>query len=159
MDTKELSVPAISKEAGFVMQNPDNQLFTDSVYSEVSFALKNSSLSKTEIRRRTEDALRTVGLENYDAFPHALNRADRTKTVIASVLAMGCKIIIFDEIDVGQDYPGSLKIMNIAKELHAKGYTIIFVTHNISLVCEYAQRLIMMERNGIIMNKRRGNIT
>jgi len=152
-NTRELSVSAISKEIGFVMQNPDTQLFTSSVYDEVSFALKNSGLSKTEIHRRTEDALRAAGLEDPEAFPHALSRAGRTMTVLACVLAMGCKIIILDEVDVGQDYRGSLKIMNIARELHRQGFTIVFVTHNISLACEYAHRLIVMDRKGIVMDK------
>jgi energy-coupling factor transport system ATP-binding protein len=154
---KTFSVSDISKEIGFVMQNPDNQLFTGSVYDEVAFALKNSGLSKTEIQKRVEDALKVSGLEDSSAFPYALNRADRTKTVIACVLAMGCKIIILDETDIGQDYIGSLKIMNLARELHSKGTTIVFVTHNISLVCEYAHRLIMMGRNGILMDMRRSS--
>jgi energy-coupling factor transport system ATP-binding protein len=149
-NTKELKISEISKEIGFVMQNPDTQLFTDSVYKEVTFALKNKRLSKAEIKQRTEDALNTIGLEDWDAFPHALNKADRTKTVIACVLAMGCRIILFDEVDIGNDYRGCLKIMNIARDLHSKGFTIIFVTHNMFLANEYAHRLIKMERNGII---------
>jgi energy-coupling factor transporter ATP-binding protein EcfA2 len=152
-DVKELSVSAISKEIGFVMQNPDNQLFTGTVFDEVAFALKNSGLPKNEINQRVKDALSAAGLEDINAFPHALSRAERTMTVVACVLAMGCKIIIFDEVDVGQDYRGSRKIMNIARELHSRGYTIIFVTHNMSLVREYAHRLIMMDRNGIIFDK------
>jgi energy-coupling factor transport system ATP-binding protein len=147
---KNLSVSDISKEIGFVMQNPDSQLFTDSVFNEVSFALKNARLPKTEIQKRTEDALRTVGLTEPGAFPHALSRADRTKVVIACVLAMGSKIIIFDEVDIGQDYKGCIQIMNNARELHSRGYTIVFVTHNMSLVCEYASRVIVMNRNGIL---------
>ena len=154
-NTKHLAVSLISREAGFVMQNTDNQLFTDSVYSEVSFALKNAGCSKTEIRRRVEDALRVTGLDEPDAFPHALNKAGRTRTVIACVLAMGCKIVILDEVDAGQDYRGSLKIMNILRELHSKGFTIIFVTHNMFLACEYAHRLIMMDKKGIVMDMRR----
>jgi len=149
-NTKELSVSGISKEAGFVMQNPDSQLFTDSVFNEVSFALKNARLSKEEIQKRTQDALNTVGLTEPDAFPHALRRADRTKVVIASVIAMGCKILIFDEVDIGQDRKGCIHIMNTAKELNSRGYTIIFVTHNMSLVCEYARKLIVMSGNGIV---------
>jgi energy-coupling factor transport system ATP-binding protein len=149
-NTKELSVSDISKEIGFVMQNPDTQLFTDSVFNEVSFALKNARLPKEEIQKRTEDALRTVGLTEPDAFPHALSRAERTKVVIACVLAMGSKILIFDEVDIGQDYKGCIQIMNTAKELHSRGYTIIFVTHNMSLVCEYASKVIVMNRNGIL---------
>ena len=152
-NSRELTISDISKEIGFVMQNPDTQLFTGSVYSEVSFALKNAGLSKTEIHRRTEDALCTVGLEDRDAFPHALSRAGRTMTALAAVLAMGCKIIILDEVDVGQDYSGSLRIMNIARELQKQGFTIVFVTHNMSLVFEYAHRLIVMDRNGVVMDK------
>jgi energy-coupling factor transport system ATP-binding protein len=154
-NTKGLTVCDISKETGFVMQNPGSQLFTNSVYDEVSFALKNAGLSKTEIQKRVEDALRITGLEDPSAFPYALSMADRTKTVTACILAMGCRIIIFDEIDVGLDYRECLKIMNLAKELHSKGYTIIFVTHNVSLVCEYAHRLIKMEKNGIVSDMRR----
>jgi len=146
---KDISVCDISKEAGFVMQNPESQLFTDSVYSEVSFALKNAKLPKEEIKKRVNEALDTVGLEDADAYPPALPRADRTKTVIACVIAMGCRIVIFDEADSGTDYRGSRHIMDIARDLNKKGFTIIFVTHNISLAAQYARRLVVMEKNGI----------
>jgi len=154
-NANELSVSDISKDVGFVMQNPDTQLFTDSVFKEVSFALKNMRLSKTEIKRRVEEALDIVGLQDAQAFPHALGRADRTKTVIACVLAMGCKIIILDEIDVGNDYSGNLKIMNVLRSLQQKGFTIIFVTHNMFLAQEYAHRLIKLDRSGIVYDRRR----
>jgi energy-coupling factor transport system ATP-binding protein len=154
-NTKELSVSDISREIGFVMQNPDSQLFTDSVYNEAAFALKNMRLPKTEIKQRVEDALKTVGLDDPNAFPPALSQADRTKTLIACVLAMGCKIIIFDEVDAGSDYSGSLKIMNIARGLNSKGFTIIFITHNMFLAGEFARRIIKMERDGIVFDGRR----
>ncbi|MCL2214092.1 MAG: energy-coupling factor transporter ATPase [Treponema sp.] len=148
-NTKELTVADISKEVGFVMQNPDTQLFTDSVYNETAFALKNLRLSKKEISQRVKDALNIVGLHDETAFPHALSRPDRIMTIIASVLAMGCRIIILDEVDAGNDYRGSLKIMNIARELHSKGFTIVFVTHNIYLADNFAHRLVKMERDYI----------
>ncbi|WP_461245827.1 ABC transporter ATP-binding protein [Treponema sp. R6D11] len=153
--TKKLSVSDISKDVGFVMQNPNTQLFTDSVYKEIAFALKNMRLSKTEIKQRVEASLKTVGLNYADAFPPALNRSDKVKTLIACVIAMGCKIIILDEVDVGNDYSGSLKVMDIAKELHSKGFTIIFVTHNMFLAGEYANRLIKMEKDRIVFDGRR----
>jgi len=156
INTKDLSVSDISKDVGFVMQNPDTQLFTDSVFKEVSFALKNMRLPKTEIKQRVQEALDAVELQDADAFPHALCRADMTKTVIACVLAMGCKIILLDEIDVGNDYPGNIKIMNVLQSLAAKGFTIIFVTHNMFLAHEYARRLIKLDRNGIVYDMRCG---
>jgi len=149
-NTGRMAVSDISREAGFVMQNPDNQLFTGTVYNEVSYALKNYNIPKTEIKQRVEEALCAAGLENPDAFPHALNRADRTRTVIACILAMGCKIIILDEADVGQDYRGIINIMDTARKLHTKGYTIIFVTHNMSLACDYAETIVMMDKKGMV---------
>ena len=151
----ELSVSEISKEAGFVMQNPDNQIFTGSVYDEAAFALKNAGLSDEEIKKRVEDALGIAGIKDKTLFPHALNKADRARLVFACVIATGCRIIILDEVDVGQDYAGSLKIMDIARELHSKGFTIIFVTHNMSLVCKYARRLIIMDKKGIAADVKR----
>ncbi|MCL2209335.1 MAG: energy-coupling factor ABC transporter ATP-binding protein [Treponema sp.] len=151
-NTKELSVCDISENIGFVMQNPDNQLFTDSVYNEVSFSLKNQKLSKNETGKRVNEALQLAGIDysKADSFPHALSRADRTRTVVACILAAGCRILILDEADTGQDYKGRTDIMNLAKDLHQKGCTIIFVTHNMSLIGRYAHRLIMMENNGTI---------
>jgi len=156
-NTKKIPVCDISKDVGFVMQNPNTQIFTDSVYKEVSFALKNMRLSKAEIIQKTETALKTVGLNDTDAFPPALSRSDRTKILIACVLAMGCKIIILDEIDAGNDYPGSLKVMDIARDLHSRGFTIIFVTHNMFLAGEYANRLIKMEKDRIVFDGKRKN--
>jgi len=156
---KKLSIAEISAEAGFVMQNPDTQLFTESVYNEAAFALLNTRgefrfrkrFSKSGISKHVNDALLKTGLEkNAEDYPHSLSRADRVMTVIACVLAMGCKIIIFDEADAGNDYPGNKKIMSIARELHSAGFTIIFVTHNMFLANEYAHRVIKMERDGIV---------
>ncbi|MCL2179821.1 MAG: energy-coupling factor ABC transporter ATP-binding protein [Treponema sp.] len=147
---KKLSVSEISKEAGFVMQNPGTQLFCDSVFKEVSFALKNMHLSKQEIKKRVNDALETAGLTGKEnTFPHALCRSDRTRVVIACLIAMGCKIMLFDEVDVGNDYKGCINIMDMASMLHSRGFTIVFVTHNISLVKKYARRVIRMDLNGI----------
>jgi len=171
---RTLSAGEISLEIGYVMQTCDIQLFTGSVFSEVAFALKNmrkqssfvnhncgnrgnfrfkKRLTKAEIKKRAEDALNTVGLRCADAFPHALSRADRVKTVIACVLAMGSKIILFDEVDSGSDYKSTLEIMNMAKTLHSNGYTVIFVTHNITLACDYAHRIIRIGRNGVVFDK------
>jgi len=161
INVKKMTVQDISKEAGFVMQNPDAQLFTDSVRGEVSFALKNMrraklpgfNISNAEINMRVDDAITAAGLEgNALEFPHALNKTGRVKTVIACVLAMGCKIIILDEVDAGLDYNDSIKIMELARDLHSRGFTIIFVTHNIFLADKYAHRLIKMSAGRIVQD-------
>jgi len=152
-NTRQMSVSAISKEIGFVMQNPDRQLFAETVYLEAAFALKNLKLPEDEISRRVKDALASVGLSGIeDEYPPSLSRGERAKVVIASVLAMAPKIIILDEPTGGQDYRNSLKIMDIVSFLHQKGHTIIFVTHNMSLACAYARRVVVMNEKRIVVD-------
>ena len=154
-NARKLSTAEISNDIGYVMQNPDTQLFTDSVFNEAAFALKNMRLTKQEIKKRVDEALAKTGLDCYaKEYPHSLSRADRVKIVIACVLSMSAEelpgIIFFDEADAGNDYPGNKEIMNIACDLHIAGFTIVFVTHNMFLANQYAHRLIKMERDGII---------
>ncbi|MDR2479315.1 MAG: ATP-binding cassette domain-containing protein [Treponema sp.] len=154
-DSGTMSVAAISAEIGFVMQNPDRQLFAATVYEEVAFALENAGLPEDEIRHRTQAALEPVGLwEQRETFPPALSRGDRARTVIAAVLAMGSKIIIMDEPSAGQDYLGCRRIMAAAQKLHKEGYTVIFVTHNMALAAGYARRIIVMKDGRILMDGR-----
>ncbi|MCL2193473.1 MAG: energy-coupling factor ABC transporter ATP-binding protein, partial [Treponema sp.] len=144
-DTAKMNVAEIAAEIGYVMQDSDNQLFEQTVYDEVAFALK-PFWQKRGIQQRIEEALEMLGLQDSrDAFPPALCKADRVKTVFAAVLAMGAKILVLDEPLAGQDSGGSRMIMEILAGLHQKGYTVILVTHNIRISAEYAQRLVVMK--------------
>lgn len=152
-DNSEMSVAAISREIGFVLQNPDRQLFAETVFDEIAFGLKNAGFSEAEIKERIEETLASVGLtDKKDDFPPSLSKGDRAKVVIASVIAMKPGIIILDEPTSGQDYKGCYQIMDIAKELHKAGHTIIFVTHHMPLVTEYADRTIVMSRKHVLMD-------
>jgi energy-coupling factor transport system ATP-binding protein len=163
LDAAPMSIAQIAENTGFVMQDPDRQLFESSVYNEVAFTLKYAVLKvhavqkrtmcTPEIQRKVEEALVTVGLaDKQDAFPPSLSRADRIKTVFAAVLAMGSKIIMLDEPIAGQDKKGSRLIMDILANLHQQGYTIIMVTHNINIIAEYAKRIIVMKSGSIFMD-------
>jgi energy-coupling factor transport system ATP-binding protein len=148
-DTAKMSIARIAGEIGFVMQECDRQLFESTVYNEVAFALKRApcgrSLSKNEIRDKTEESLSVMGLQDKrDAFPPALGLADRVKTVFAAILAMGPRIIMLDEPIAGQDARGCRLIMDILANLHQRGYTIIVVTHNKKVIADYAHRIIEM---------------
>ena len=153
VNTKEISVARLATKAGLIMQNPDRQLFCSSVYEEVSYGPKNLGLNDKEIKNRVESALSAVGLNSlFDDFPPALSKGNRAKVVIASVLAMRPEIVILDEPTSGQDYLGSYQIMDIAKKLHAAGFTIIMATHQMALVAEYVQRVIVMGKGKIMMD-------
>jgi energy-coupling factor transport system ATP-binding protein len=151
-NTANMNVAEIAREIGFIMQDPDRQLFESTVYNEVAFALKGS-LPKQEIQKKVEEALAIVDLyEKQDIFPPSLDRASRIKTVFASVLAMGSKIIMLDEPLAGQDKRGCCLIMNILENLHQRGFTIIMVTHNINIASIYAKRIIVMKSGNIILD-------
>jgi len=139
----------IAKDAGYVMQDHDNQLFEQTVFDEVAFSLKHKG-SKKEITQKVEEALETVGLsDKKEVFPPALPRADRVKVVFAAVLAMNTEILLLDEPIAGQDSSGCRMIMDIIAGLHQKGKTVLLITHNIGIAARYAKRIIVM-KNGCI---------
>jgi energy-coupling factor transport system ATP-binding protein len=151
-NTAAMDVPEIAKEAGYVMQDTDSQLFEQTVFDEVAFSLKRTC-SKKEITEKAEEALKAVGLlDKKDAFPHALSRADRTKAVFAAVLAMDTRILLLDEPIAGQDSRGCGAIMDIIAGLHQKGKTILLITHNIGIAAQYARRIIVMKNARILMD-------
>lgn len=152
-NNKEMSVAGISKKIGFVLQNPDRQLFADTVDAEIAYGLKNAKFPPEEIKERIETTLASVSLlDKREEFPPALSKGDRAKVVIASVIAMRPDVIILDEPTSGQDYKGCYQIMEIAKSLHAQGHTIIFVTHHMPLVAEFAERTIVMSRKKVLLD-------
>ena len=149
-DTAEMSVAEIAGEIGFVMQDPDRQLFESTVYDEVAFALKRTmkggGAQGRALRDKVEEALSMVGLlDKRERFPLALNRADRVKTVFAAVLALGPRAIALDEPFAGQDTGGCRLIADILADLREKGYTILVVTHNVGVVAEYARRVVALD--------------
>ncbi len=142
--TKDISIAKLSTQLGFVLQNPDRQLFADTVYEEIAFGPKNLKLGEDDIAQRVEEAMALTGLTGFrDSFPPALSAGERAKVVIASVAAMRPDIIVLDEPTTGQDYRGCYQIMDIAKDFHAMGHTVVMVTHHMALVAEFAKRTIV----------------
>jgi energy-coupling factor transport system ATP-binding protein len=158
-DTATMSIAQIAGEIGFIMQECDRQLFESSVYDEVAFSLKRAPhrLTKNEIRDKTEESLSVMGLlDKREAFPPALGRADRVKTVFAAILAKGPRIIMLDEPIAGQDAHGCRLIMDTLADLHQRGYTILIVTHNDKVIAEYVHRLIEIKDGNITMDANTG---
>ncbi|HVN55147.1 MAG TPA: energy-coupling factor transporter ATPase [Anaerolineaceae bacterium] len=159
MDTRTAAVGEMARHVGFVLQNPDQQLFAETVEEEVAYGPKNLKLDKAMIESRVAMALNLVGLESKrKEFPPALPKGDRAKVVIASALALDPEIIILDEPTTGQDYRGCHQIMQIAQSLHEQGRTIVFVTHYMALVAEYAQRVIVMKAGTVLLDDQTGDV-
>lgn len=159
LDTRKSAVADMARHVGFVLQNPDQQLFAETVEEEVSYGPRNLGLDKEITESRVEFALKQVGLEDKRLdFPPALSKGDRAKTVIASALALDPEVIILDEPTTGQDYRGCHQIMQIADALHEQGRTVVFVTHHMALVAEYARRVIVMTGGSVLLDDSTRNV-
>ncbi|MTI79593.1 MAG: ATP-binding cassette domain-containing protein [Firmicutes bacterium] len=153
IDATHSKVSELAKLVGFVFQNPDHQIFHDSVEKEVIFGLKNLGLPTEEINNRVNEALNAVGLQDYrQAYPYDLSRGQRQRVALASVLAIKPEVIVLDEPTTGQDYRESMRIMEMINELNSKGHTIIFITHDMTLVAEFAKRVIALCQGEVLVD-------
>jgi energy-coupling factor transport system ATP-binding protein len=156
VDAKGLKVTEIAKRIGYVFQNPDYQLFTGRVSEEVTFGLDftcDGDRKPTVCRETALNLLREVGLlELKDKHPYALSRGQRRRLALASVIALGQKIIIVDEPTTGQDYKHSKEIMEILSKLCEEGCATIVITHDIPLITEYATRVMVLDSGRIIVD-------
>jgi energy-coupling factor transporter ATP-binding protein EcfA2 len=151
--TKKLSLVELSNEVGYVFQNPDSQIFAETVYDEVAFSLKVKGFSKEETVRRVQEALETVhmnGREQED--PFSLSKGERQRIAVASVLALKPSIVILDEPTTGLDHKEQRSMMELLKNLNDFGHTIIMITHTMWVVSEYAHRVVAMYDGEIILD-------
>lgn len=150
-DTRSLSVAELSRTVGLVFQNPDHQLFGETVYDEVAFALRNFRYPEDVVERRVEWALRIMELHRYrDRSPYSLSVGERKRLAIAAVLAYDPEILILDEPTAGQDYVQKEKISETLNLLRTMGKTVVIVTHDVEFVLEHVDRVVLMSRGEII---------
>ncbi|MFN9674276.1 MAG: ABC transporter ATP-binding protein, partial [Microcystis sp.] len=147
------SVSDLARSIGYVAQNPDNQIFNTTVEKEVSFALTNLGYSPEIVTQRTKASLEAMGLLEYRFYhPLSLPKGDRARVVIAAILAMEPRIVVFDEPTTGQDYQGAKAILEVSRQLHQMGKTVIVITHHLYLMPEYAERVIIMGQGTILLD-------
>ena len=153
VDTRELTLSGLARRIGYIAQNPDNQIFGKTVGEEVSFALVNLDYSPDEVEARVVESLEAMGLLKVrDAHPLSLPKGDRARVVVAAILAMRPEIIIFDEPTTGQDYRGAKYILDVSRQLHQMGKTVLVITHHLYLMPEYAERVVVMGKGTILLD-------
>ena len=150
VNTTKVSVAALARKVGFVFQNPDNQLFSESVEEEIAFALKNFGFKEKTIRKRVTWALNLLDLTRYrKTSPFMLSGGERKRVALASVLAWNPKILILDEPTIGQDYQQKEKLLQFILQMKAQRKTIIIVTHDVEFVAECKPRVLLMRQGKI----------
>lgn len=153
LDTSdETQIWNIRNKAGMVFQNPDNQLVATIVEEDVAFGPENLGIAPEEIRRRVDEALSTVDMEEYKRHaPHLLSGGQKQRIAIAGILAMRPECIVFDEPTAMLDPIGRKEVIDTIKYINKEyGITIILITHFMEEAAK-ADRIIVMDEGNIIM--------
>ncbi|MBU7042624.1 MAG: energy-coupling factor ABC transporter ATP-binding protein [Theionarchaea archaeon] len=147
----EKSVAEMARTVGYVFQNPNHQIFADTVFDEVEFGLINLGVPQSERTQQIYHVLKETGLYRYkDHHPTSLSGGEKQRLAIASVLVMNPKILILDEPTTGLDLKSSRSIIELVKTLHSQNRTVILITHDMRLVAEMAQRIIILKQGKIV---------
>lgn len=152
MDTRdEMNTFNIRSCAGMVFQNPDNQMVAAIAEDEIAFAPENLGIEPSEIRRRVDESLKTVGMSEYSAKTVSmLSGGQKQRIAIAAVLAMKPEILILDEPTAMLDPSGRHDVMKTVKELNREnGMTVILITHYMEEAAQ-ADRIVVIDNGRII---------
>jgi len=151
VDTTKVSVATLARNVGFVFQNSDHQLFSETVEDEIAFALRNFGFKESITKRRVTWALNLLGLTQYrKTSPFMLSGGERKRVALASVLAWNPKTLILDEPTIGQDYQQKEKLRQFIMQMKAQRKTVIVVTHDVEFVAECNPRVLLMRDGKIV---------
>ena len=154
MNTKDESrLLDIRQTVGMVFQNPDNQIVATIVEEDVAFALENMGVEPKEIRRRVDEALKTVGMYEYrEHAPHKLSGGQKQRIAIAGVIAMNPECIVLDEPTAMLDPNGRQEVMKTIKRLNEEqNITIVLITHYMDEAAQ-AKRVVVVDDGKIIID-------
>ncbi len=152
-DVKKYSVAKLATRVGYVFQNPDEQLFSRDVLTEVTFGPKNLGYAKEKIDELVQRALSLTELnDKTETNPYDLSPTWRKMVALASIIAMDTPIVIFDEPTTGQDALNVARIANAIAELRMEGKTVITITHDIDFCAENFDRVIALSNGQVLLD-------
>lgn len=151
----------LRKKIGLVFQFPESQLFEETVFADVAFGPKALRLSEDDINDRVLQALTLVGMNAEkirDRSPHQLSDGEMRRVALAGVLAMAPEMLILDEPTAGLDPVGVKLISQILRRLYAEGTTLVLISHNMDLIFELTERIIILDKGSIVFDDYKKNI-
>ncbi len=153
--SKNYPLSDLRKKIGLVFQFPETQLFEETVYADVGFGPKALQLSEDEVDLRVNEALKLVAMKDEKIktrSPHQLSEGEKRRVAIAGVLAMAPKMLVLDEPTACLDPAGVRLVVQILKQLHRVGTTIVMITHNMDVIIQLAQRIVILNKGEICFN-------
>ena len=153
IDVSTKTVAELSGTVGYCFQNPDEQIFKDSVEDERLFGAENLNRLNDATRERINEIINDVGLDRYrKVWPKYLSKGERQRLTMGSIIAMDPDVVIVDEPTTGQDWRETIWIMDLLKKINDEGKTVIIITHNMEIVCSYCNRVLAMRYGKVLMD-------
>ena len=149
MDTHDVPTSAIAARCATLFQNPDRQICKDTVLEEVAFGLTLHGVGDQEARRRAAAAAERFGLP-LDESPFSLSRGQRQMVALASVVVLDPEVVLLDEPTSGLDYRECMTVMETVREMAERGCAVIMVCHDMEVVSDFAERLVVMANGRIL---------
>ncbi len=147
--TTELRTSELARRVGFLFQNPDRQICCKTVREELAFGFRAQGALTDEARARVDATIERFGFD-ASAEPYLLNRGTRQLLALASIVVMEPDTIILDEPTTGLDFRECEKVMGVIADLHARGTTVVMVCHDMEVVADYAERVIVMASGEVV---------
>lgn len=145
------SVGDLARQVGYLFQNPDHQLFASTVREEIGFGLRNLAFPAQEAQHRLREALHAFGLAPYaDHPPAVLGFGLRRQVTLASLFALRPPVLILDEPTTGLDWGRASDLLRRLDLLQAEGHTIVFITHQMRLAAEWADRILVLHQGRLL---------
>jgi cobalt/nickel transport system ATP-binding protein len=146
------NIREVRKFVGIVFQNADDQIFSPTVEQDIAFGPTNLGLDEETVHHRVHEALKIVGIEELaERVPHHLSGGEKKRVAIAGVIAMEPEVLVLDEPTAGLDPQGVHDLIGFINSLSKKyGMTVIFSTHDVSLVAEVADYIYVMNKGRFV---------
>lgn len=155
LKTKDHTTAQVARHVGYVFQNPDDQIFHSTVIDEVAFGPKVLKFPEDKQKKLVAKALSMTGMRRLrNENPYNLPLSMRKFVTIASIIAMDCETMIFDEPTAGQDEVGNKRLAKITQTLSKQNKTLITISHDMVFVANHFERVVVMSNKKIIADGR-----
>lgn len=147
--TTQLKTSELARRVGFLFQNPDRQICSGTVRDELLFGFQAVGRLDDEARRRVDQIIEEFRFDG-DADPFLLNRGTRQLLALASIVVLAPPVVVLDEPTTGLDFCECVKVMGIISQLHRAGTTVIMVCHDMEVVADFAERVVVMTDGRVV---------
>ena len=149
----------MARHVGYVFQNPDRQMFRDTVRQEVAYGPEQLGFDSQEAAAAVAEALQLTDLTEWaGAYPRSLSKGQKQRVAIASALAMKPRVLILDEPTSGQDAGQKANLLGVMQRLNQQGITILLVTHDMEILAHFAKRVLVVGDGGLVFDGTAGEL-